>query len=151
MATPFESAQLNLQLFDLRREPVLRAARSWFVLEFNPESFADLVTLVAGDRNAAFRMVVSYWDMAAALVNDGAISLDLFNNTQDEHLIVFAKVEPFLREIRETYTPDFALNLEKLVDSMPEGRKRTAEVRDRQKAAMERFAAKPATDKPGWK
>ncbi len=37
---------------------------------------------------------------AAALVNDGAINLDLFNNTQDEHLIVFAKVEPFLKEIR---------------------------------------------------
>ena len=62
MPTPFESAQLNLQLFELRREPVLREARAWFVAEFNPESFADLVALVSGERNAAFRMVLSYWD-----------------------------------------------------------------------------------------
>ncbi len=43
-ATPFENAQLNLQLFDLRREPVLREARSWFLIELNPESFADLLS-----------------------------------------------------------------------------------------------------------
>ena len=35
MPTPFESATLNLQLFDLRREPVLREARQWFLAGFN--------------------------------------------------------------------------------------------------------------------
>jgi hypothetical protein len=30
MPTPFENAQLNLKLFDLRREPALREARDWF-------------------------------------------------------------------------------------------------------------------------
>jgi len=64
MPTPFESAQLNLQLFNLRREPVLREARSWFLVEFNPESIAELVALVSGERNASFRMVLGYWDMA---------------------------------------------------------------------------------------
>ncbi|MGI4829044.1 MAG: DUF4760 domain-containing protein, partial [Janthinobacterium lividum] len=72
MPTPFESAQLNLQLFELRREPVLRAARLWFTTEFNPESFADLATLASGERNASFRMVISYWEMAASLVTTGA-------------------------------------------------------------------------------
>src|SRR6201986_389429 len=48
MSTPFESAQLNLQLFDLRREPVLREARSWFLLDFNPETFAELVATISG-------------------------------------------------------------------------------------------------------
>jgi len=56
MPTPFESAQLNLQLFELRREPVLREARAWFLREFNPESFADLVALARGEHNASFRM-----------------------------------------------------------------------------------------------
>jgi hypothetical protein len=78
LPTPFENAQLNLQLFDLRREPVLRAARAWFLLEFNPESLEDLVTLVSGERNAAFRMVLGYWDMAASLVTTGAIDGDAF-------------------------------------------------------------------------
>ncbi len=73
MPTPFESGQLNLQLFDLRREPVLREAWAWFLVEFNPESFADLLALVGGERNAAFRMVLGYWDMAASLVTTRAI------------------------------------------------------------------------------
>ena len=38
MPSPFESALLNLHLFDLRREPVLRDARDWFLREFNPET-----------------------------------------------------------------------------------------------------------------
>jgi hypothetical protein len=45
MPTPFESAQLNLQLFDLRREPVLREARQWFVTEFNPDTLAELAAI----------------------------------------------------------------------------------------------------------
>jgi hypothetical protein len=49
MPSPFESALLNLQLFDLRREAVLREAREWFLREFNPESFAELVEMVSGE------------------------------------------------------------------------------------------------------
>ena len=60
MPTPFESAQLNLQLFDLRREPVLREARSWFLLGFNPESFEEVLAILKGERNGAFRMVLGY-------------------------------------------------------------------------------------------
>jgi hypothetical protein len=58
MPSPFESALLNLYLFDLRREPVLREARSWFMNEFNPEQFSELVEPVSGERNASFRMVL---------------------------------------------------------------------------------------------
>jgi hypothetical protein len=43
MPTPFESATLNLQLFDLRREPVLREARHWFLMEFHPESLVTFL------------------------------------------------------------------------------------------------------------
>jgi len=68
MPTPFESALLNLQLFDLRREAVLREARDWFLREFNPETFAEVVTLLSGERNPSFRMVIGYWEMAASLV-----------------------------------------------------------------------------------
>jgi hypothetical protein len=89
MPTPFESAQLNLQLFDLRREPVLREARSWFLIEFNPESFADLVSAVSGERNASFRMVLGYWDMAASIVTTGAIDGDAFRAAHGE---IFAAV-----------------------------------------------------------
>src|SRR5262249_15962725 len=78
MPTPFESALLNLRLFELRRVPVLREARDWFFREFNPESFDELIALVSGERNAPFRMVVGYWDMAASLVTTGAIDAAAF-------------------------------------------------------------------------
>ena len=73
MPTAFESARLNLKLYELRREPVLREARAWFLRDFNPDSLAELGTIVSGERNASFRMVLGYWDMAASLVTSGAI------------------------------------------------------------------------------
>src|SRR5215472_1483805 len=100
MPTPFESAQLNVQLFDLRREPVLREARSWFLLEFNPESFGELTAALQGERNAAFRMVLGYWDMAASLVTTGAIDGNAFRSAHSEIFGTFSKVQPFLAEMR---------------------------------------------------
>ncbi len=100
MATPFESAQLNLHLYDLRREAVLREARSWFLLEFNPETFAELVAVLSGPRNSAFRMVIGYWDMAASLVTTGAIDADAFTAAHGEIFGTFSKIHPFLSELR---------------------------------------------------
>jgi hypothetical protein len=99
MPSPFESGLLNLQLFDLRREPVLREARAWFVLEFNPESFGDLIKIVSGERNASFRMVLGYWDMAASLVTTGAIDADAFRAAHGEAFATFSKIQPFLAEL----------------------------------------------------
>jgi hypothetical protein len=100
MPTPFESAQLNLQLFELRREPVLREARRWFVLEFHPETFAEFAAIVRGQKNAQFRMVIGYWDMAASLVTTGAIDGDAFRAAHGEIFAAFSKVHPFLAELR---------------------------------------------------
>jgi hypothetical protein len=100
MPTPFESASLNLQLFALRREPVLREARDWFLRDFNPETFADLLAVVGGDRNASFRMVLGYWDMAASLVTTGAIDAVSFRAAHSEIFATFSKIHPFLDELR---------------------------------------------------
>ena len=120
MPTPFESAQLNLQLFDLRREPILREARMWFIRDFNPETFDELMAVVLGDRNASFRMVLGYWDMAASLVTGGAIDQDAFLAAHTEVFATFSKVEPFLAELRATSDePDLCKHLEAVVMSMP--------------------------------
>ena len=121
MPTPFESAQLNLQLFALRREPTLREARAWFTAEFTPQSFAELVTLAGGDRNATFRMVLGYWDMAASLVTSGAIEGDAFRAAHGEIFLTFAKVHPFLAELRAASgEPDFCRHLEAVVLAEPD-------------------------------
>jgi hypothetical protein len=121
MPTPFESAQLNLRLFDLRREPVLREARSWFVMEFNPESFADLVSVVSGERNASFRMVLGYWDMAASMVTMGAIDGDAFRAAHGEIFATFSKIQPFLAEMRAASgEPEFCQHMEAVVMAAPD-------------------------------
>jgi len=120
MPTPFESAQLNLQLFELRREPVLREARDWFLREFNPESFGDLVALARGERNASFRMVLGYWDMAASLVTTGAIDADAFSAAHGEIFATFSKMYLYLAELRTASgEPGFCKHLEAVVLSTP--------------------------------
>lgn len=121
MPTPFESAQLNLQLFELRREPALREARAWFTRDFTPESFAELAALVSGERNASFRMVLGYWDLAASLVTTGAIDGEAFRVAHGEVFLTFAKVHPFLAELRAcTGEADFCRHLEAVVLAAPE-------------------------------
>ena len=116
MATPYESARLNLQLFDLRREPALREARAWFLGEFNPETMAELVQIVSAERNASFRMVLGYWDMAASLVTTGAVDADAFRAAHGEIFATFAKIQPFLAEMRAASgEPEFCAHLERVV------------------------------------
>ena len=121
MPTPFESAQLNLQLFDLRREPVLREARQWFVFEFNPESLADVLNALRSERNASFRMVVGYWDMAASLVTTGAIDGEAFRAAHGEIFGAFSKLHPFLAELRTASgEPEFCKHIEAVVLAAPD-------------------------------
>ena len=121
MPTPFESAQLNLQLFDLRREPVLREARSWFLLDFHPQTLAEFVAAVSGERNASIRMVLGSWDMAASLVTSGAIDADAFRAAHGELFGTYAKVEPFLAEMRIAFgEPSFLQHFEAVVMGEPD-------------------------------
>jgi hypothetical protein len=145
MPTPFESAQLNLQLFDLRREPVLRKARSWFVLDFHPETFAEFVTVVTGERNADFRMVIGYWDMAASLVTTGAIDGNAFRAAHGEIFAAFSKVHPFLAELRAASgEPEFCKHIESVVLAAPDAAKIMARRREALRAAARaRAAQKP--------
>jgi len=134
-----EEADLILKLYELRREPTMRVARDWYFREFNPTSMADITAVMFGEHSAHLRMVWSYWDMAAALVNHGAISLDLFDETNGEHIAVFSKIEPLLGEVRQTLAPQFLRNLEKLIDSSPNGRERSAQTRERMKMIQQQM------------
>ena len=83
-------------------------------------------------------------DMAAALVNDGAIRLELFNDVNGEQFGVFSKIEPLLTEIRADYSAQFGAQLEKLIDATPEGRKRVAAIRERMKSVRATLAQQQA-------
>ncbi len=137
MATPFESAQLILKLFELRREPVLREARTWFVREFHPETIDDVKAALASEHNPKIRMVVGYWDMAASLVTHGAIDRQMFLDANGEIFATFSKIHPLLAQIREIATvPGFAQHLEDVVLSAPG-------IEPRLEALRQRFKPRP--------
>lgn len=112
-------AELILKLYELRREPVMREARTWF-FTFNPQKVEDFLDTLTSDKSGYYRMVISYWDMAASLVNNGAIDAQMFNDANGEHLFVYSKMEPFLTDLRrESGNPDFLGHLEKVVKQIP--------------------------------
>lgn len=146
MSEKYEDANLILKLYDLRREETMRKARNWFFGEFYPESVQDFTNVIRGERSAYYRMVTTYWDMAASFVNNGAIDEKMFNDANGEHLGVFAKIEPFLAELRSMYgSPEYLQHLEQLVMRMPDAKARLAQIRERIKtfrAAREEAASK---------
>ena len=142
MATKAESADLILKLYDLRREKKMRKAREWF-FGFNPKSADDWWTTMMDPKVGAYaRMVASYWDMAAAMVVQGAIDPELFNVTAGEHIMVFAKIEPILGELRERFqNPTAFANLEKVIMDMPDGAERVKKSQEFMKMVGEQMAA----------
>jgi len=141
----FESADLILKLYDLRREEKMREARNW-IFGFNPTSADDYFqTMMDPNVGGYLRMVSSYWDMAAAMVNHGAIDADLFNETAGEHFMIFAKIEPFLEELREKFqNPEAFKNLQKVIMDSPDGAERLAKTQEWLKGMQAQFAAAQA-------
>ncbi len=112
-------AELLLRLYDLRREEKLRQAREWFIREFWAESFEDFQrkTPPGTKENDYFRMVVSYWDMAASIVNQGLINEEFFFENTTEFWPVWAKIKPMTPAAREMRkNPNLWKNLETLAE-----------------------------------
>jgi hypothetical protein len=144
-----EDANLILKLYDLRREPVMREARNWF-FSFNPTSAAEYMEGMMGEHSGHLRMVISYWDMAASFVNNGAIDEQMFNDANGEHLFIFAKIEPILEELRQQWNqPDMLKHFETLIRRIPENKEKLAGIRERiqtiQTMMAERAKAQAAT------
>ena len=134
----YESADLLLKLYDLRREATMRQARNWFVT-FNPDSADDIAKTLRSEHSASFRMVTSFWDMAASFVNNSAIDEKMFNDANAEHVVVFAKMEPFLAEYRTLMnSPVYLANLEQLCLRLPNAKERLAATRERFRAMADR-------------
>ena len=124
-------ADLILKLYELRREKTMREARNWFFF-FNPQTPNDFMDVLTSDKSGFYRMVTSYWEMAASFVNHGAIDAEMFNDANGEHFFVFAKVEPFLPALREaTGNPGFLAHLEKVVKDTPNYEQRMTAIRER--------------------
>jgi hypothetical protein len=136
MATP-QDADLIIKLYDLRREKTMRKARNYFFNQFFPQSADDVKALFADrdhpEYNAYFRQVTTYWDMAAAMVNRGAIDRDLFFDTNGEFFAVWAQIGDFIADLRQFLGPHFLRNLEKMLESHPDREPRIQAMKERLK------------------
>jgi hypothetical protein len=123
-------AHLVLELYDLRREAEMRKARNWWGAEFFPQSADDVMKvafLMGSQENNWFRQVAGYWNMAASFVLLGVLNEELFlqPSISGEMFLIFAKVQPYLKELREKIgDPNLFLNIEKVVMHTKWGRDR---------------------------
>jgi hypothetical protein len=140
MSNEHESMMGIMKLYELRSEGRMRQARDWFMTGFYPENAQDILKTLTSEHSADFRMVASYWDMAAAFVVFGAIGGEMFNAINTEHVAVYAKLEPFLAEIRAMpgIPPYLYLkHLEPVVLSIPDIHERVAVMRRYMKSRRE--------------
>jgi hypothetical protein len=110
-----EQVDLLLRLYEMRREPRLREAREWFGANFHVKTPEDAMQICPpGSRENAFlRMVTSYWEMVASIVNRGLIDEDFFFENTGEQWVVFEQVKPILGTWRAMFSsPHFLKNLE---------------------------------------
>jgi hypothetical protein len=142
-------AQIVLQLYDFRREAEMRKARN-FVANWWPQNADDIVNLAmafGSPENAWMRQVFTYWDMAACLALRGAIHPGLAFDSLGEMWFVYAKVKPFIKEYRQKMNaPESFSNIEKFIESTPEGRQRLKTLQERLAKFAERLAKAKAAD-----
>ncbi len=117
LATPAD-AEIILRLYELRTEAEMRKARAWMTGEFWPataEEFFAVAENPADPHNAWLRQVLTYWEMAAAMVLHGAVSAELFVDCNGEGFFLLAKFAPILDGIREK-NPGFLMKTAELVN-----------------------------------
>lgn len=120
LASPADAATI-LKLYELRTEPVMRQARAWLLGEYWPATADDYFALMANFKdphNAWLRQVTTYWEMASALVLHGAVSAELYLDTNGEGFFVLAKFAHILDEIRAK-NKGFMLRTSQLVEKHP--------------------------------
>jgi len=111
----YDDVNLVLRLYEMRREENLRQARAWFTKSFYARDLVELNEIAppGSEHNAYFRMVVSFWDMAASFITNDVLQAELFFHSGRELLLVWERIRelvPHLRESRKD--PTFAENLE---------------------------------------
>ena len=127
-----EQAELILRLYELRREAVMREARSFVGGPFLPQSLEELIGIVSkGGKETGFVLqVYGYWDMVCAFVLHGMLTEALVYDTCQEMYFQYAKIQPYLKGFREAMQlSEWMRNIEKVVEGSAKGKKRVAVMR----------------------
>jgi len=140
-------AELILKLYDLRRESVMREARAFFV-QWSPKSLDDVLALAGafGTKEQAYmRQVAGYWEMAASLVNRGALNRELALDNFQEMFFVYAKFQPYLEDFRRQMgQPRAFIQVQQVIEDSEENRQRLADMQKMQADMAKRREAAAA-------
>ena len=115
-------AGLVLELYKLRQEETLRAARKFIAFEFWPKDLEELraVSRAMGtEKNAYWRQTISYWEMAASLVLRGAVDADLFLDSNVEGLFLYSKFHHWHAETEKESGNLFMKKTATLIEQYP--------------------------------
>ena len=143
-----DDAKLILKLYDLRREAEIRKARNWWLVDFWPETVDDFLKVAQAmgtQENNWLRQVAGYWELAASLVVHGTLNETLFLEPafSGEIFLIFAKLHPFLQEVREKMqNPRMLANVETIIT-------KSKATRERLKFVEQRLAARRKQMKEG--
>lgn len=137
-APDHHDAELVLRLYDLRREAVMRESRRHITAEFWPASLEEVLSITKPDhtRNAAYRQVLGYWEMAYGMARHGIVNPDYLAEFAGEGLFLFAKVQPWLAELRAASFPMAFRNIEWLATHCDTGRELFSLFRQRVEKAL---------------
>ena len=147
MSSEYESADLIIKLYELRREEKLRTAREWYRKDFHPAGVQDVLDTLRGEHSDYFRMVTSYWEMAASFVNHRAIDWKMFMDANPgEPVNVFVKLYPYLENLRSMFASKYDdskafQHLEQVVMKLPHATEQLAERVEQFKEARARWQA----------
>jgi hypothetical protein len=130
-------AHLVLELYELRREAVMRESRS-VIAAWLPRSFEDVVAITKLDHphNAAWRQVSSYFEMAYGFARHGIVPADFLAENTGEGLLLYSKLEPHLKAFRKQLSPTAFRNAEWLVKKSPVAQQRVLLFRKRLAAQL---------------
>jgi hypothetical protein len=143
LASPAD-AEIILKLYKLRTETVMRQARAWVTGEFWPQTAEDYFAVSedpADAHNPWLRQVLSYWEMAAAMVVHGAVSAELFVDCNAEGFFLLAKFAPILDAVREK-NPAFLSKTSELIKRFSSAAQRYEVIRKRVDATRSLRSAK---------
>jgi hypothetical protein len=101
-APDYRDAELVIRLYELRREPVMRASRDAMNAKFLPRSYEDVLAVTKPDHphNAAFRQVSTYWEMVYGMAHHKIAHAEYLVENAAEGLLLFAKIAPYLDRLR---------------------------------------------------
>jgi hypothetical protein len=111
----YRDAELVLRAYELRRESVMRASRAAINGRFWPAAYEDLKLVATDTRNElneAYRQVSTYWEMIYGMVKAGIVNAEYFMESNGEGLFLFARIEPYLEQLRKDTTPFVFRNAE---------------------------------------